>query len=406
MLLAERTQAEEELTDAAGAREGATASLYRLRAGGERLGLRREAAETLAARLRAELDAVPAGADRGRERPAGASPAQLARAADEAARLRDDLTARAQLARERLAALEQSLAEREGLPPAARALAEAGERLALSLLDVDPGSERAVAAALGHRASAVVTDDAAHGLALIERARSAGLGSVVVLVGRDPQELVRESRVVPLADLLASEVPAVTAEGIGWDPVRGELWFAGETAEAVLLELEARRRELAAEVDELAERAEAADCSAVAAAERVRAAVGAFAVPAQLHADPAVLRRLVAAVGRLVAALEADVERFEAPLRAHVGADAARTAELGAELRRLGAEEVELRRAAAKAAERLSAIDVELARTDAERDEAQRRLEAAGAEPAEATTATSSPRSSRGSSAGASSSAR
>ena len=38
----------------------------------------------------------------------------------------------AALARERLAALEQSLAEREGLPPAARALAEQGEQLALS----------------------------------------------------------------------------------------------------------------------------------------------------------------------------------------------------------------------------------------------------------------------------------
>ena len=35
------------------------------------------------------------------------------------------------------------------------------------------------------------------------------------------------------------------------------------------------------------------------------------------------------------------------------------------------------------AGERLAAVDVELARTDAERDEAQRRLEAAGAEPAE-----------------------
>jgi len=32
-------------------------------------------------------------------------------------------------ARERLSALEQSLAEREGLPPAARALAEQGEQL-------------------------------------------------------------------------------------------------------------------------------------------------------------------------------------------------------------------------------------------------------------------------------------
>ena len=50
-------------------------------------------------------------------------------------------------------------------------------------------------------------------------------------------------------------MPAVTADGIGWDPQRGELWFAGETAEAVLLELDARRRELHDEVEALARRA-------------------------------------------------------------------------------------------------------------------------------------------------------
>ena len=37
----------------------------------------------------------------------------------------------------------------------------------------------------------------------------------------------------------------MTAEGFGYDPGRGELWFAGETAEAVWLELETRRRALA-----------------------------------------------------------------------------------------------------------------------------------------------------------------
>jgi chromosome segregation protein len=77
------------------------------------------------------------------------------------------------------------------------------------------------------------------------------------------------------------------------------------------------------------------------------------------------------------------VARFEVPVRERAEAQAARTSELGAELRRLGAAEVELRQGAAQVAERLSAIDVELARTDAERDEAQRRLTAADAEPAE-----------------------
>ena len=64
-------------------------------------------------------------------------------------------------------------------------------------------------------------------------------------------------------------------------------------------------------------------------------------------------------------------------------AQAARTTELGAALRRLGAEEVELRQAAGAAGEQLAAVDVELARIDAERDEAERRLDAAGSEPAE-----------------------
>jgi chromosome segregation protein len=379
-LLAARARAEEELTDAAGAREHATAALYRLRSGTERLAMRREAAEAFAARIAADLAAIPEGG--GHQRPSGPTPAQLARTADEAERVRDDLAARVQLTRERLGALEQSLAEREGLPPAARELAESGERLALSILDVDAGSERAVAAALGHRASAVLAQDAARALELVQRVRAAGLGSVVVLVGRDPRELVEELPVVALDALLASEVPAVTTEGFGWDPAGGELWFAGETAEAVLLELEARRRSLAAEVDDLAARAgEAARVAADAAvaAREAAAAMGNI----RMRADPAVLRRIAAVANRLVSCLNLEVEWFEAPLRALAESGTARTTELGSELRRLGAEEVELRRATVEAAERVSALEVDLARTGAEADEAQRRLDEAGAEPAE-----------------------
>ena len=78
--------------------------------------------------------------------------------------------------------LPVSEAEREGLPPAARALADRGERLALSLLDVDPGYERAVAAALASRAAAVLADDARSAFALAEEARTGGLGPLTVLV--------------------------------------------------------------------------------------------------------------------------------------------------------------------------------------------------------------------------------
>src|SRR5581483_8227336 len=160
-LLAERTRAEDELTDAAGTRESANAALYRLRSAAERLALRRESAEALVESLEAWATAP-------------ATPP------------RNDVL---DLARGRLAALEHALAEREGLPPAARALAEEGEQLALSLLDVEPGAERAVAASLRHRAAALVAPDAARALALVEQAQAAGLGSLVVLVDADPQRL-------------------------------------------------------------------------------------------------------------------------------------------------------------------------------------------------------------------------
>src|SRR5207244_372316 len=197
-LLEERRRAEEELADAAGRREQATATLYRLRSARERLELRRETAQAQLDTLRAEL-------------------ARPRRVLDARVRAeRESLREQARVARGRLQTLERALAEREGLPPAARALAEEGERLALSLLDVEPGNERAVAAALAHRAAAIVADDPRAALALAERARAAGLGTVVILT-RHPAELVRELPVVPKEELLQSQVPAVTREGLGHD---------------------------------------------------------------------------------------------------------------------------------------------------------------------------------------------
>jgi chromosome segregation protein len=347
-LLEERRRAEEELADAAGRREQATATLYRLRSARERLELRRESAETFLGRLRVEL-------------------ARPRRVLDARVRTeREALREQARLGRERLQTLERALGEREGLPPAARSLAEQGERLALSLLGVEEGREHALAAALGHRAAALVADDAREALALAERARAAGLGSVVVLT-RDPAELVRDLPVVSKEELLYSSVRAVTPEGFGYDPQLGEIWFAGETAEAVWLELEARRRALAVEVEDLERRT-------------------AEPIPDEAYSDvldpvTATLERLTA---RLVDALAGVADdRFEAPLRARADAGATRTGALAEELRRLGAEEVDGRRAAAEAGERLSAIDVEHARIEAEAEEALRRLESAGAPPAE-----------------------
>jgi len=330
-LLVERNRAEDDLADAAGRREEATAALYRLRSAADRLELRREAADALVERLRAE-------------------PLRLPTVDDEQLRT----------TRERLAAVERALAEREGLPPAARALAEQGARLALSELEVEPGRERAVAAALGARGSALLAEDVETALGLLEQARAAGLGNLAVLVGTRPAELVDRYAVVSKDQLLNSTIPAVTSEGFGYDPERGELWFAGETAEAVWLELEARRRALEREVDRLQSNPTAP--------------------------PPAANPRLVAAGERLVRALAGAAEagrRFEAPLRARVDAGGSRTGDAATALRELAAREVELRRGAAEAGERAAAIDVELARLEAEQAVARRRLEETGAEPAE-----------------------
>ncbi len=333
--LGERERVEEELAAVAGGRDGAAAALYRLRSGRERLELRREAAADLAARLCEPV----------------------------VERLGEQLEEQARIAEARAAALRRALDEREGLPPAARALSERGERLALSALDVEPGDERAVAAALAHRAAAVLADTPDRALELVEHARSSGLGSLVVLVGRDPNELVSKLPVVPLEELLRSAVPAVTREGIGYDPEKGELWFVGEAAEAIQLELEAQLRLLETQARELTARAARAE-------PRIR------------HAD----RRLVASAERLETALGlavAAARKHEAPLEAEARTESGRAAELAAELRRLGAAEADVRHEASAAGERASAVEVELARLEVEVAEAQRRLAEARAEPVE-----------------------
>jgi chromosome segregation protein len=369
-VLAERATIEEELADAAGARERSLAALYGLRGHAAGLAVRHERASELRAELGADLAAAEADA-----RAPGPSPEELEtaalaeRAAARAAAFeRDTLAERARTAAERLATLERAVAEREGLPPAARALAEDGERLALSLLEIEPGSERAVAAALGPRAAALVAPDAAAALALAQRAAAAGLGSVRVLVGRDPAELVRELPVVPQDELLASTVPAVTSEGFGFDPARGELWFAGEAAEAVLLELEARRRSLAAEATELTEAAERAASESERLEERAAAAERAFAAAAPRlrirRFDIGTLRRTVAAAERLAASVEATLDRAAALEAVHrerqEGSD--RSGELGARLRELADTERELRREAGEATEQVTVAERELAR--------------------------------------------
>ncbi len=387
-LLADRARAEDELSDAAGKREAAVASLYRLQGGSERLALRGESATALRDRLEAELSALqPAAGDAGDVSRLEREAIDTAAAARRAAGERESLAEQARLAAERLRSVERVLAEQEGLPPAARALAEGGAKLALGALEVDPGSERAVAAALRGRASAVLADDPQAALELLERARSEGLGSLTVLAGGDPQALVEELPVVPRDRLLDVRVPSVTREGFGYDPDRRELWFAGETAEAVMLELEARRREVAAEAAELERRAAEAARVASDTAEAARLAAAAYgSVPRGVPLDRELLARIATAargLTELLDAAQAAAGRFDAPLRARVDAGALKSKDLGEELRRLGASEVALRTELEEAAERVTSAEIELARLEAEAGDARRRLEAAGAEPAE-----------------------
>jgi chromosome segregation ATPase len=334
-LLRERDRVEGELVGAAGSREEATSALFRLRSATERLELRRESAQAFAERLRAQ---------------------PLPVRSPERERLREE----APLAKERLVALERTLAELEGLPPAARALAEQGERLLLSSLEVPDGDERAVAAALAWRAAALLAPDPEAGLKLLERARAAGLGNLGVVVRKAPESppIVEKERLLEATEL------SVTREGYAYDPRRGELWYAGEAAEAVLLELEARRRALEAEIRDLEQRAERA-----------------VAIPAPTDDRPAQAAERLAR--ELAAAAQAAV-RFEPALRGRADARGERARDHGEELRELGGREAELRRAAAETAERAAAVDVELATIAAERKELERRIEAAaGAEPVE-----------------------
>ena len=392
---AERHGVETALAEATGGQEGANARLVALAAARERLGVRREAVAAVAQSLAQELEEARVLARRG-----GPTPAELEARANEAAQTsraaateRDDVAERARSARERLQALERAVAEREGIPPAASALAAAGEKLALTALEAEPGAERAVAAALAWRASAVLASDPARALELLERARRDGLGSLTVVVGRKstaaeapPVAGARPLRelatgepaalrlldgvwLVPADRLLdAAQGVAITAEGHGFDAERGELWFAGETAEALLLEMDARRRSLADEADELEGRAAAAAAAAEEAARAAEEAETRYRAVAHLRErilDPAVLGLLADVTRAVDEALRRAGDaalRLEEPLAARLTLGTQQAGELGAELRRLSALEGEAAQEAADAAARAQAAEVVVAR--------------------------------------------
>ncbi|MFN0155396.1 MAG: chromosome segregation SMC family protein [Gaiella sp.] len=366
----ERKAAQSALADAASAQARANEQLRALGSHKERLAGRRENAAGLHVRLSEDLGLARAVRARG-----GQTPAELEHAANEAsaaARLaateRDNLTERARAACERLAALEGSLAEREGIPPAARALAEQGERLALGALDVEPGRERAVAAALGHLASAVLADDPHAGLALLRRAQEAGLGSLIVLASRDPRAIVDSLPLVSLDALLDADRASVTAEGFGYDPRSGELWFVGETAEALLMEMDGRRRTLVAEVAELEERARAAGRAADETRAAADAAEAAFAEVAHLRErtlDLATVEALVETARGLETLLgraSACVARLEGPIAARLVASTELADRCGVDLQAISEREAMARQDAQAAVTAAQAAEMIVAR--------------------------------------------
>ncbi len=282
----------------------------------------------------------------------------------------------------------RSPSARASRPPRARS-PPAGETLALSALSVEPGAERAVAAALAWRASAVLAGDARRGFELLEGTRREGLGSLTVIVDRDTsavgappvggatplRSLARGSEsALRLLDgfwlvdadrlLEARHGTVITSEGHGYDPERGELWFAGETAESVLLEMDARRRALADEAAELAARATSAAHAADEAVAAAAAAEEAFAQVAHLrerNVDPVFLDSLLSVASGLEAALgsaRAIAVSLEEPIAARLTLGAQQAGDLGAELRRLSGLEANAARDATDAATRAQAAEL------------------------------------------------
>jgi len=390
-LLARRTKVESDLGEAASLPEAAGRELVELAAAVERLSLRRESLGASLERSQTELAEAEA-----LEQSGAPSYQELEKAearasgrARELALAGDRLYERARHAAERLSALERSIEEREGIPPAARALAEAGELLALSLLEVEPGYEQAVAAALAWRAAALIAPDPKRGLDLLEKARREGLGNLAVVLAsgvgkREAEKTPPLAGARPLAELVSGDRRAralldgvwlveleqlsqarsgvvVTREGHGYDAARGELWFAGSATEALLLELEARRRALGSEVGQLFGEAASAEKALATAERELKAAQKALS-----ELEPSRRRRVLSAVflSRLVAsgscleqalqAAESSAAALREPLQNKVEQSRGQVSRLSEDLQSLAAGEVELRRALSLARERLS----------------------------------------------------
>src|SRR6478672_4985993 len=108
----------------------------------------------------------------------------------------------------RLETLDAAIERGDGLPPAARALRDRGARLLVTGIEAAPGYERAVAAALGWRAGAVVTEKLEDALDMV---RDAG-GELTVVTGR----AARGDGRAPAGGRPLSEVATLRDPSLAW----------------------------------------------------------------------------------------------------------------------------------------------------------------------------------------------
>jgi chromosome segregation protein len=401
--LAAALDARRSLAEAQGRLSTARRETEQLRARGR---TREERARQLAAAAEAavaDLDAAAAecaageqaAGERDRERQAAvgaeavtAAEEQTAAAASREARAAaHEAGHRRELAETRLAALNRALERGEGLSPAAQVLQAAGATLVAAGVDAEPGYERAVAAALGWRAGAVVArrlDEAVDLLRSAEGELAVVLASAAAIqaglppgpgarplaevVSVSDQAVARLIEGVWLVDDLSKVASgvAVTVQGEGIDVERGELWRAADAGEAAWMAARAERDRVAGDVPALAREVEAAVSVAEAAAsrlataehaaERARAALAGAREAATRAVDDA--RRAAARRDGLADEL-ARLDAARDLAARDRDADAARLAELEALVEGGEAEEAERRSVATAADERHARLEME-----------------------------------------------
>jgi chromosome segregation protein len=318
-----------------------------------------------------------------------AAAVEAARDAQRAARTRAEEAGDAErLAQARLQTLQATVDRGEGLPAAARALQKRGARLVVEGIEAQPGFERAVAAALGWRAGAVVAERVADAVSLLGGAegelgvvlasRSAAapssdagrpLEEVCTLRDEGLRALIDGIRLVDDLTAVRSGV-AVTADGLGFDADRGELWRSADAAEAAWLEARAERDRIRDGLPALVQAAAGAVTAAEDAGRAVDDAAAAESqarelVAARRRAEAELVQRERAAVTRRDQ-LADDLARGDAArdlAERDLETEAARLTELRSLTSGADAIVAERRAAATEADERHAALDAVRRRT-------------------------------------------